>query len=147
MSVLSGQRQRGRDGVGTESRRALLGVRSCDLAAIHVLDRVFLHDRYPDRGYAARRETLFIVAVNCGYPSGTCFCASMGTGPEAAGGFDLALTEILTGEHRFVVTVGSEAGAEVLSESHHRPAEAVDRRAEQNVLRSARAKRIWANAP
>jgi ferredoxin len=37
-----------------------------------------------------------------------------------------------------VVTVGSEAGAEVLAEVEHRPAEAVDRRAEENVLRSAR---------
>lgn len=126
------------NGSGTASRRALLGVRACDLAAIHVLDRVFLHDRYPDQGYAARRENLFVVAVNCGYPSGTCFCVSMGTGPEARGGYDLALTEILVGEHRFVVTVGSEAGAEVLAEVEHRPAEAVDRRAEENVLRSAR---------
>jgi len=125
-------------GIDTSSRRALLGVRSCDLAAIHVLDRVFLHDRYPDQGYAARRANLFIVAVNCGYPSSTCFCASMGTGPEVATGFDIALTEILSGEHRFVATIGSERGREVISETEHRPAEAVDQRAEENVLRSAR---------
>ena len=35
----------------------------------------------------------------------------MGTGPKAERGYDLALTEILDGEHRFLVEVGSERGA------------------------------------
>ena len=40
----------------------------------------------------------FIVAVNCFEPGGTCFCVSMGTGPKAESGYDLALTEILDGD-------------------------------------------------
>ena len=72
--------------------------------------------RYADRDYAARRKDAFIVAVNCFEPGGTCFCVSMGTGPKAEAGYDLALTEILDGEHRFLVEVGSERGAEVLAE-------------------------------
>ena len=71
---------------------ALLGVRSCDLHAIATQDRVFLGGRYVERDYAQRREGAFVVAVNCGVPGGTCFCASMGTGPRALGGYDLALT-------------------------------------------------------
>ncbi len=50
------------------------------------------------RDYAARREDAFVVAVNCFEPGGTCFCVSMGTGPKAEAGYDLALTEILDGE-------------------------------------------------
>ena len=96
---------------------AFIGVRSCDLSAIAVQDRVLLHDRYTDPIYRARREDCFIVAVNCGQAGGTCFCVSMKTGPKATFGFDLALTEILEdGRHQFVVEVGSERGAEVLSE-------------------------------
>jgi ferredoxin len=38
----------------------------------------------------------------------------MGTGPRARGGYDLAATE-LAGPHRFVVEVGSAAGARVLA--------------------------------
>ena len=58
-----------------------------------------------------------MVVVECGSPSGTCFCASMGTGPAADGGFDLALTELLDdgAGHRFLVRVGSDQGAEVLA--------------------------------
>jgi ferredoxin len=50
----------------------------------------------------------------------------MGTGPRADAGYDLALTEILDGEHRFLVEVGSERGAEVLDRLPRRPAEPAD---------------------
>ena len=101
---------------------ALLGVRSCDLHAITIQDRVFLEGAYVDRDYSARREGAFLVAVNCGVPGGTCFCASMGTGPRAESGFDLALTELVGSEHRFVVEVGSDRGAEVLADLMATPA-------------------------
>jgi len=95
---------------------ALIGVRSCELHAIAIQDRVFLEGRYSDRDYAARRRDLFVVAVQCVEPGGTCFCASMGTGPKAEQGYDLALTEILDGEHRFLIEAGSRRGAEILGE-------------------------------
>ena len=109
-----------------DTRLALIGVRSCELHAIEIQDRVFLGGRFTDRDYAARREDAFLVAVNCFEPGGTCFCVSMGTGPKAEAGFDLALTEILDGEHRLLVEVGSERGAEVLGELPYRPADEGD---------------------
>src|SRR4029079_4369309 len=66
------------------------------------------------RDYAARREGLFVVAVNCHEPGGTCFCASMGTGPTVSAGYDLALTE-LAGP-RYLAEAGSALGAELLTE-------------------------------
>ena len=105
-------RHRGRG--ATPRPLALFGARSCDLHAIATQDRVFLGGRYVERDYAQRREGAFVVAVNCGVPGGTCFCASMGTGPRALGGYDLALTEITDGDHRFLVEVGSERGREIL---------------------------------
>jgi ferredoxin len=91
---------------------AVLGVRACDLAALAVQDRVFLHDRYPDPYYSVRRRGLFLVAVNCTRSVSTCFCTSMGTGPQARDGFDLALTEFDDG---FLVRAGSPAGRAVLA--------------------------------
>lgn len=102
---------------------AFIGVRACELHAIAVQDRVFLGDDYSDPSYRARREGTFIVAVNCGQAGGTCFCASMGSGPKATGGFDLSLTEIIQQNgHRFLVEVGSERGAELMREVPHRGA-------------------------
>ena len=40
-------------------RYAFIGVRSCDLAAIGVQDRVFIGDAYTDADYAARRREAF----------------------------------------------------------------------------------------
>ena len=94
---------------------AFVGVRPCELAAIAIQDRVFLGGRFQDRDYAARRSDVFLVAVDCGDPSSLCFCTSVAGGPGARDGFDLALTELLDGGHRFLVRAGSPAGAEVLA--------------------------------
>jgi sulfhydrogenase subunit beta (sulfur reductase) len=65
-----------------------------------------------------------IVCVQCVQAGGNCFCASMGTGPRAAKGFDLGLTEIIgEGVHRFVVETDSALGREILAELPHRNAE------------------------
>jgi ferredoxin len=118
---------------------ALLGVRSCDLHAIAVQDRVLLEGAYIERDYAGRREGAFLVAVNCGTAGGTCFCASMGTGPRAGSGYDLVLTELLDGEHRFLVEAGSDRGAEVLAELDGAEATQADLDASAQVTRDAEA--------
>lgn len=63
--------------------RAFLGVRSCELHAIRVQDLVFLNrqDRFTDPIYAEARGKVFLVAIECEHPGGTCFCTSMRTGP------------------------------------------------------------------
>ena len=112
---------------------AFVGVRSCDLAAIGIQDRVLIGNGYTDPDYEARRREAFIVAVNCGKAGNTCFCVSMDTGPKARQGFDLALTELLDGEHRFLVEVGSERGAELLAEINAGPAAEADDQAAVEV--------------
>lgn len=99
-------------------RYAFLGARACELAAAGIQDRVLVEDRYADPGYRERRGNSIVIAVNCSDPSSVCFCTSLGTGPRARGGFDLALTEILeAGSHEFVVEVGTALGAELLAEA------------------------------
>jgi ferredoxin len=105
-------------------RYAFFGVRSCDLHAVAIQDRVFIGDRYVDADYEARRRDAFFVAVNCARAGGTCFCTSMGTGPRVTSAHDLALTELIDGDgHRFLVEAGSDPGREVLAKLPSRPAE------------------------
>jgi formate hydrogenlyase subunit 6/NADH:ubiquinone oxidoreductase subunit I len=115
-------------------RYAFIAVRSCELHAIAIQDRVFLQGPYVDPHYQARRQGAFIVAVNCGQAGGTCFCASMNTGPKADAGFDIALTELLDGEHRFLAETGSERGAELLAGLPERQASEADRTQAEAVL-------------
>lgn len=125
------------------TRRAFLGVRSCELAAIAVQDRVLLGDRYVDANYQARRQGALLVVVNCTSPAGTCFCASMKTGPRAESGFDLALTEMIgvdqTGapQHQFLVEVGSAAGAQALAEVERKKARKEDIKLAQTLSENA----------
>ena len=94
-----------------ERRFAFIGLRSCDLHAIAIQDRVFLDGPAPDQRYARRRRESFFVGVNCSTPGATCFCTSMGTGPTCTVGFDIALTELDGG---FAALAGTDRGREVL---------------------------------
>ena len=103
------------EGEGPAERYAFLGARSCDLHALESQDLVYGRGM-AEPGYVARRTSAFMMAVNCTEPGGTCFCSSMGTGPRADRGFDLALTEVLgPGQHEFLGEVGSPLGASVLA--------------------------------
>ena len=116
-------------------RLAFVGVRACELHAIAIQDRVLMGGAYVDPRYRARREGAFIVAVNCGTAGGTCFCASMDTGPKVGEGYDLALTELMDESgHRFLIATGSAEGEAVLTELAHREAMAEDIAAAEAVV-------------
>ena len=119
------------DTAGRPERYAFVGVRSCDLRGIEVQDRVLRDGAFPDPGYRQRRADAFILVVDCGEAGATCFCHSMGSGPAATAGFDLALVElgVAEGRHRFVVRVGSERGAAALDRVPHGPVADDDREA------------------
>ena len=119
---------------------ALVGVRGCELSAIAIQDRVLLGGEYVEADYAARRDGAFIVAVDCFEPADTCFCTSMGGGPQIRGACDLVLSEILDGEHRFLVRAGSERGAEVLRGLPQRSPVAADLAASQAAVDGAAAR-------
>jgi sulfhydrogenase subunit beta (sulfur reductase) len=123
------------DGEPQDERRfAFVGLRSCDLHAIAIQDRVFLDGPAPDPRYAKRRREAFFIGVNCSTPGSTCFCVSMDTGPTCTVGFDVALSEL---EQGFLAEVGTERGEELLAAVGSRPASDEER---------AEAERIHAGA-
>jgi ferredoxin len=114
---------------------AFLGVRSCELHAIAIQDRVFLGGRYRDPAYAARRADVCLVAINCMHAGGTCFCVSMGTGPRVNAEHDLALTEVLEDDrHYFLAEAGSDLGEAILARVPHHAANDAERAAADAVV-------------
>jgi sulfhydrogenase subunit beta (sulfur reductase) len=88
----------------------LLGVHTCDLHAMKLLDLAF-SDEYPDAHYLERRKQTLIVSMECLQPCDEhAFCRDMGTF-MTEGGYDLHLADI--GEV-YAVHVGTEAGAALL---------------------------------
>jgi len=119
-----------------DQKFAFIGVRSCDIHAISIQDKVFMGGQYIDPYYKLRREDAFVIAVNCGKAGGTCFCVSMNTGPRATFGFDLALTEIIESDsHYFLVETGTELGAEILREIPHKEANEKEKCAADSIVK------------
>lgn len=88
----------------------VLGLHTCDLHAIHLLDRVF-SQTYPDQHYLARRDKTLLVSIECLQPCMPhSFCKSMGT-LSVTDGFDLHLTDL--GDD-YAVEIGTEKGASLL---------------------------------
>lgn len=108
------------------TRRALFGVRSCDIAGIHHLDRFYLGREFRDVYYEKRRANLLLVNVVCTDPDrdigNECFCMCADTGPAARDHFDLQLMDLHDGE--FMAVAGSPAGEALFPSPIFRPATA-----------------------
>ena len=71
-----------------------------------------LEDEYKDTYYEARRRQLVTIVVNCLNPDEYCFCLTMGTGPIAKNGYDLALTKI--SDDKYIVQAKSNIGLDIV---------------------------------
>lgn len=117
---------------------AFLGVRSCELHAIAVQDRVFQSGQHHNEDYKKRRQAIFTVAVNCTQAAATCFCTSMNTGPAVSLDCDLELTEIINEhEHYFLLRSGSKEGLKILQQLPTTPAQAVQHQQEKAAIQQA----------
>lgn len=88
----------------------IMGVHTCDLHALNVLDAAFTED-YPDAHYLRRRNQTLLVGIECLEPCDEhSFCKSMES-LTVSGGYDLHLTDL---GGAFAVDVGTEAGQTLL---------------------------------
>ncbi len=88
----------------------VLGLHTCDLHAIHLLDRVFSQG-FADQHYLARREKTLLVSIECLQPCMPhAFCKSMGT-LSVTDGYDLHLTDL---GDEYAVDIGTDRGAALL---------------------------------
>lgn len=107
-------------------RRALFGIRSCDVAGIFHQDRFYLGNTFQDNYYKAFRENLFIVNMVCSDPAvdvdQDCFCVCADTGPAARDHFDLQLMDLHNERGEYLAVAGTPAGAALFSEPYFQPA-------------------------
>jgi len=115
---------------------AIVGARACDLAALAIHDRVLTGGPAIDHDYAARRSDVLLVAVECALATSTCFCPSMGTGPEVTEGADVVLSELDGG---FTARAVTPAGRQLLERLALGPADADARAAADAQVAATRA--------
>lgn len=90
----------------------LFGLRPCDALAISYLDKVFLNNEPQDPYYRQRREATKIVCLACNSPSPTCFCTSVGCGPDSEKGVDIMMYKL---NDRYLMKALTPGGEEILT--------------------------------
>lgn len=109
-----------------DKKRAIFGIRSCDVSGIHHLDRFYLGRNFRDPYYAKHRENLFLVNVVCTDVErdidDSCFCLCADTGPAAREHFDLQLMDL---GNVFLAVAGTPQGEALLANPLFKPGAAV----------------------
>ena len=104
-------------------KRAIFGIRSCDLAGIYHLDRFYRGREFSDVYYTQHRDNLFLVNTVCTDLEqdigGECFCVCADTGPAARAHFDLQLMDL---GDEFLVVAGTFAGEQLFTDPIFRSA-------------------------
>jgi len=104
-------------GADPDERFAFIGVRSCELHAIAIQDKVFLGGAHVDP-LIGRAPGRLHHRVNCGQAGGTCFCVSMNTGQKPRQ-VSISLDRGRGDRgHIFVVEAATDAGLTVLARCH-----------------------------
>jgi len=78
----------------SDRKYAFFGIRPCDLRGVGIMDRAMRMPGFEDLVYSTMRDGSIFIVVNCTRAGKNCFCASMGTGPAADSGYDVAITEL-----------------------------------------------------
>jgi len=89
--------------------QAVIGLHSCDIHALNLMDKVFSYGT-GDANYLSRRADTIIVGAEC-FPDEYCFCSSVET-MNVNTGFDIFLHEIKSG---FLVRTGTDVGRHLLN--------------------------------
>ncbi|MFO7935318.1 MAG: 4Fe-4S dicluster domain-containing protein [Bacteroidales bacterium] len=87
--------------------RIILGVPSCDLAGLGLLDEMYLQEPLVDPYYQSRRENTLLIGTDCHSTLEHCHCTSYGINPFPEVNFDLGLVRL---DDQFYVYTGSEKG-------------------------------------
>ncbi|HOV22113.1 MAG TPA: 4Fe-4S dicluster domain-containing protein [Candidatus Ratteibacteria bacterium] len=117
----------------------LIGIASCDLKGLEILDNVFANGEYKDPNYKRRRENLLIISTDCYQPSDTCFCEIVGTNPYPEKNFDINFSMTTDG---FIVEIATEKGNEFIGKDNRFFNATVQQIDNRNVLREKTVKRI-----
>jgi ferredoxin len=92
------------------NKRLIVGVPSCDLHALNLLDEIYLDDRFPDPIYKKSREDTILIGTDCHEIREHCHCKSYGIDPYPDEHADATLVSL---DGNLLITLKTERGAEL----------------------------------
>jgi ferredoxin len=95
----------------SEKRSIIIGVPSCDLEALGILDEMYLSEPFVDSYYEQRRKSSIIIGTDCYVVKDHCHCTSYDGNPFPVRFYDLQLSVI---QQTVFLTVKSAKGEELI---------------------------------
>ncbi len=90
----------------------ILGLKTCDLNALSILDKVYLDEDFVDPFYKNRRENNIIISSDCSDPLDVCFCTEVDSQPYPKKNFDLNIS--LVENETILIEIGSKKGKNLI---------------------------------
>ncbi len=97
----------------SKSKNLIIGVPSCDLHALNILDEFYLHTRFVDEFYKERRESTLLIGTDCHSIGDHCHCTTYGFKPYPENHHDISLSAI---EDRIILDPASEKGKKFIEQ-------------------------------
>jgi len=114
-----------------KSKRVLLGVPNCDLAALELLDSIYLGGDFEDHFYKESRENTVIFGKDCDDIKDSCHCVSYGLNPYSEKNGDISMSYM---EGCVYLSPMSAKGETFLAKFDLSPSEILEALPEQVVL-------------
>jgi sulfhydrogenase subunit beta (sulfur reductase) len=96
-----------------KNRRIIIGIPSCDLKALELLDEIYLDDKYPDSKYKGKRDDSILIGTDCHDIAENCHCIAYGVEPYPTVNADATLVS-LDGE--LIITVKTSKGKDLITQ-------------------------------
>jgi sulfhydrogenase subunit beta (sulfur reductase) len=99
--------------ISSDRQRIILGVPSCDIAGLRLLDEIYLDKDFPDHFYRERRNNTIIISADCFDIQENCHCSSYGINPYSETTSDLA---VILQDDLIIFRVVTDRGKEFLNQ-------------------------------
>jgi sulfhydrogenase subunit beta (sulfur reductase) len=96
--------------------RIIMGIPSCDLAAVGILDEIYLTEPYSDIYYKKRRDNTILLGTDCFAFLENCHCTTYGINPYPERHHDISLALV---DEEIYLTIHSEKGEALLKKTDH----------------------------
>jgi len=94
------------------NKKLVVGVPSCDLQGLGLLDEIYLEEQYPDPKYKDNRENTILVGTDCHSIRENCHCTSYGIEPFPVSHADITLVSL---DDSILLTLNTSRGEELIS--------------------------------
>ena len=92
------------------NKKIIIGVPSCDLEGLRILDEIYMDGKFADNVYRSNRENLIIIGTDCYDQAPSCHCTSYGIEPFPVSNADVVMSDI---DGNIVLKAVSDKGFEL----------------------------------